>query len=489
MLRVWGGLIACLLLVAAESFGASPDDLKLRLATALSARALEGARISVLVVNLDNGVVRFSHHREQALIPASNMKILTALAALSTFGPTHRFETELFSDAAPQADGTIGVLGVRGGGDPALTSEQWWRLAADLRWRGIRRIEHGLLLDATRFDSERWHRAWGVVSSRAYNAPIAALNANYGAYGVSVLAGRRAGEPVEASIDPPVRYLRLVERATTVAPRAKAGLVLDRRAVEGAEEVVVSGQVRAASDPEILYRSVLDPVRYAGSVLRMQLEANGIEVAGPTRVAAIGSAMQPLMTFEGQPLSLAVRLFLKYSNNAIGETLVKEMGVHSVASEEPSGDSGATPPAASAPAPGSWSAGVAAMRRELEALGVDLTGVVISDGSGLSYENRVTPVCLVSALRIAERSFRFGAEFQAALPIAAADGTLKRRAGASAAQLRAKTGLLTRVTSLSGYASNTRGERFAFSILVNGFRKDAGSAMDAVDAIAHELTR
>ena len=129
------------------------------------------------------------------------------------------------------------------------------------------------------------------------------------------------------------------------------------------------------------------------------------------------------------------------------------------------------------------------MHRELDALGIDLTAMVVSDGSGLSYENRLTPVVLVSALRVASDSFRFGSEFQAALPIAGADGTLQERATAATGLLRAKTGLLTRVTSLSGYAIDANGERMAFSILVNGFRHTAAAAMDAVDAIAFELTR
>jgi D-alanyl-D-alanine carboxypeptidase/D-alanyl-D-alanine-endopeptidase (penicillin-binding protein 4) len=112
---------------------------------------------------------------------------------------------------------------------------------------------------------------------------------------------------------------------------------------------------------------------------------------------------------------------------------------------------------------------------------------VLVDGSGLSYENRVTPRLLVAALRAAEHSFAFGAEFEAALPIAAADGTLAERASGAPFRVRAKTGLLTRVTGLSGYAQRAGGGRVAFSVLVNGFRGSAESAMDAVDRFAEAL--
>jgi D-alanyl-D-alanine carboxypeptidase/D-alanyl-D-alanine-endopeptidase (penicillin-binding protein 4) len=114
------------------------------------------------------------------------------------------------------------------------------------------------------------------------------------------------------------------------------------------------------------------------------------------------------------------------------------------------------------------------------------------DGSGLAASNRVTPRTLVSTLRNAQASFRFGPEFVAALPIAAADGTLEKRAGGVAHQVRAKTGLLVHVrgvTSLSGYAHSAAGESWVFSILVNDFPKGSAEAIAAVDRFVEELVK
>jgi D-alanyl-D-alanine carboxypeptidase/D-alanyl-D-alanine-endopeptidase (penicillin-binding protein 4) len=111
------------------------------------------------------------------------------------------------------------------------------------------------------------------------------------------------------------------------------------------------------------------------------------------------------------------------------------------------------------------------------------------DGSGLSYQNQLTPRALVSALRVAKASFDFGPEFTAALPIAAADGTLEKRAEGASDRVRAKTGLLTRVTSLSGYAISADSQPLVFSILVNGFTGSDEAAMGAVDHFASELTQ
>jgi D-alanyl-D-alanine carboxypeptidase/D-alanyl-D-alanine-endopeptidase (penicillin-binding protein 4) len=214
----------------------------------------------------------------------------------------------------------------------------------------------------------------------------------------------------------------------------------------------------------------LDPVRYAGSVLRAQLEANGIAVEGENRLGVVPESMVLLDEFEGKSLADAVQLFLKYSNNTMAEMLVKALGVRSAGV-------------------GSWSTGIAAVRAELDRLGIDVAGLSIVDGSGLSYQNRVTPRALVSALRIARASFDFGPEFVAALPIAAADGTLEKRTEGAANRVRAKTGLLTRITALSGYAMSADGRPLVFSILVNGFTGSDEAAMAAVDRFAAELTQ
>ena len=109
------------------------------------------------------------------------------------------------------------------------------------------------------------------------------------------------------------------------------------------------------------------------------------------------------------------------------------------------------------------------------------------DGSGLSYDDRASPRLLVAAVREPSHSFHYGAEFVASLPIGDTDGTLQHRAERAGAELRAKTGLLTRVSTLSGLARRADGRTLVFSVLVNGFRGGAGEAIGALDAFAAAL--
>lgn len=462
------GLTAAALLLLLLRPAAAPADLDARLAGVLRQPGCRGATVGALVVDAGSGADLFAHAADTPLAPASNVKVLTALAALASFGPAHQFTTTIASDRPLDAEGGVGVLAVRGGGDPALTSEALWRLAADLHRRGLRRVRDGLLLDDSYFDGERWNPAWGSPSARAYHAPVAALTANYGAFSVEIAPPPRPGLPAQVSIDPPLPLFTL---SNAVQVGGDAPLRVDRDSDAGRERVRVGGSVRPGAAATVVQRSVTDPVRYAAALLRLQLAALGIAVDGPDRIAPLPPGYTELVAYRGQPLRDVIALLLKWSNNNIAEMLVKDLGAQSTG------------------APGSWANGTAAVRARLAALGVDVTGLTMLDGSGLAAADRVTPRTLVGALRAARAAFAFGPEFAAALPIAGRDGTLKHRAAGALDRARAKTGLINGVASLSGYARTADGRELAFSILNNGSPAGELAAAACNDAFVEALVQ
>lgn len=453
---------------------------------ALAARGFRGASLSVLVVERGSGALRFSRTPSRALIPASAQKLLVALAALDAFGPAHRFTTQVRAPAPPDAAGRIAALFVRGGGDASLTSEQWWRLAADLRALGVTQVEGDVLLDDSHFDAERWLPDWQPVSARAYHAPVGALSANYGAFRVVAAPGAAPGAPARVRVDPPIPYLRLENAARTAKRGARSAVTVARRAGAGFERVMVGGSVAFADEPKHIWRSVGNPLGYAGAVLRMQLKANGIEVAGRVRRGAAPQNAALLLSFEGFPLRRSIELALKYSNNMMTESLLKSLAVANAP--------GAPGEEAGAGAQGNWEQGLRALRTRLLALGVPLQGARLRDGSGLSRKNRVSAQTLVAVLRAADARFGFDAELLAALPMAASDGTLRERALAAAQRLRAKTGSLEGVSALAGFAriasenaSESGGRDVIFAILANGFKNGDLEAARAMDRFAEAL--
>lgn len=454
-----------LLLVALVGPAVGADDAN-RFAATMQHRGLQGARVGALVVDADSGAEVFARDADGPLIAASNVKVLTAVAALETFGPTHAFVTEVHADRQPDAGGAVGRLVLVGGGDPSLTSEQMWRLAADLAAYGLRRVEGDIVLDASVFDDEAWHPTWGPTSARAYHAPVAGLQVNYGSFTVTVSPGVGAGNPARVFVDPALPYFSIVNRTRTANGRG-AKLTVDRApAGSSAETVTVGGTIGSAAAPQSVPRSVTQPIPYAGHVFAQQLAANGIAVSGALRVGRRGDGDVRLLDFRGKPLSEIVALFMKHSNNNIAESLVKSMG------QKAAGGAG------------SWTSGAAAMRSTLIQLGLQPGSFTLVDGSGLSREDRVSPRALVTALRSGSSSFAYGPELVASLPIANRDGTLKRRADAARDAVRAKTGLLNGATALSGIAQDAGGRRLVFSIIANGYKAGDLEAMAALDAFA-----
>jgi len=449
-------------------------------------RPLSRASVGMLVVRASDGEVVYARGADRMLIPASNQKILTALASLSRFGPSHHFTTRIWANARPNADGLVDSLLVEGGGDPATNSEDWWRLASDLRHEGLRGVRGDLRVDDSHFDGPGWHPSWGRISARAYHAPVGALTANYGGFRVAVGPAKSVGLPAEVAVDPPVEYLRVRNRATTAKRGTRPRLSVDRapgREREGPadEVVVVDGIARVGDEIDTIYRSITDPGLYAGALFAYQLEANGIFVDGDVRRAPLANEEGWVLLHEhdsGRRLAEIVSLCMKYSNNSIAEALLKNLGAWD-------GVDAASEPARQ----GDWPGGVRALRAELSRLGIELGDANLVDGSGLSTQNRLSPRILVSALEVGRRNFGIGPEFMASMPIAERDGTLEKRLKGRAGRIRAKTGLLAdaKVTSLSGYAERADGETLVFSIVVNGFARGGGAAIESVDRLAGAL--
>ncbi len=431
--------------------------------------AFERAEIGMLVVRRSDGTELFAHDADHVFTPASNQKILTAAAALAHFGPTYRFPTLIYTDAPPDDAGEVETLVLYGNGDPSLTSEDYWRIAADLYRAGLRKVRGDLVLDDSAFDRVHWNPTWNGVSARAYFAPVSAINANYGAFAVAVRPGSAPGAPLRVSLDPPVSLFRVRNQGTSGLPSSRDSLAVIRQSGDDAEVVGVTGNLPVGGEVHTEYRSVVDPVRYAGAVFRMQLEAVGISVVGATRWGIVPPNAHRLAVFDGKSLAEIVRVFMKHSNNLMGEALVKALG------RDATGEAG------------SWENGLPVLRDELAKLGLDLSLLRLVDGSGLSYQNQVSPRALVQVLRAADRSFRFGPEFYSALPIAGGDGTLKKRANGIAGAVRAKTGLLNQVSSLSGYATTHSGDELAFSIIVNGYRRSDYEVRGAIDRVISAL--
>jgi D-alanyl-D-alanine carboxypeptidase/D-alanyl-D-alanine-endopeptidase (penicillin-binding protein 4) len=220
-------------------------------------------------------------------------------------------------------------------------------------------------------------------------------------------------------------------------------------------------------------------------LLRASLAQRGVKISGKTRVTnaltastanSIASAPAGIevAALQSPPLGLIAAQTLKPSQNLYTELVLRTLG--RVAP---------TPTTATNLNRTSEAAGIEVVKAFLREAGVMPATLVLTDGSGLSRNDMITPEATLQLLTYMHRH-RYGAAFRDALPIAGVDGTLRNRFKGTVAEnnLRAKTGTLSSANSLSGYVRDAAGEQIAFSIVVNNYPEDADVRVNCIEPIA-----
>jgi D-alanyl-D-alanine carboxypeptidase/D-alanyl-D-alanine-endopeptidase (penicillin-binding protein 4) len=431
---------------------------------------LAPAQVAVKVASLDTGRTLFEENAGKLLVPASNMKLYTVAAALDRLSPDFRFKTSVLASAPPDASGTVrGDLVIYGRGDPtfaaSLNDGDYFKAIDNLAERivaaGLKRVEGDLVGDESYFTGAPQGFGWEWADLTWYSgAEVSALSVNDNALDLIVKPGTSVGAPCTITTGPMTPLVTITNRTTTSARRSKRELAVYRGLGENVIEV--SGSLPIDDQGWTAGVAVSHPALLFVYMLRTSLAARGVNIAGRSRtVDARGllagtppatSTLVEIAKTESQPLGVIAGLALKPSQNLYTELILRALGRAT-----------ATDPKLS-----SEEAGIETVKAFLRSAGVDQSEVVLTDGSGLSRRDMVTANATLQLLTYMSRH-RYGAAFRDALPIAGVDGTLKNRMkGTQAAgNVRAKTGTLSAISSLSGYATSAAGERLVFSIMLN----------------------
>jgi D-alanyl-D-alanine carboxypeptidase/D-alanyl-D-alanine-endopeptidase (penicillin-binding protein 4) len=446
------------------------------------------ARFGVMVVSLDHGDTLFALDPDLPLAPASNLKLYSTAAALHYLGPRYRFPTLLLADGSIR-DGVLdGDLVLYGMGDPTLSgrmlgsAEAPFRAMVDsLRALGVREITGDVVGDGSFFDSEWTAPGWTASDLEAwYGAPIGALDWAENLITLHVRPGEPGG-PAELSTTPKTGGVAIENRVTTV--RNSPTRISIRRA---RDRLVVEGRVRRGR-PAARTLPVVDPANLAAAGLRAVLAEAGVRVRG--RVRSVNEASRSSFPVPGgfraaiPPRVIAVHL---------SPTLADIVSVTNHVSHNLFADALLKASGRTAVGEGSFAGGARAVRA-LVALQNPADTLLLHqvDGSGLSRLDRVTARATVHLLDFMRRS-EVGEVFAASLPEAGNRLGLHRMFDTPAAgNLRAKTGTIHGVSSLSGYVTSADGERLAFSIIANDVPSTAREKRreDAVGARLAEFRR
>ena len=430
--RIVRGVWICALLpsvVAAATLDQTLDPIVTR-------ARLKPGTFGLNVVALQTGQTLYAKNADLPLNPASTIKVLITATALVNLGPDYRFET-----VVSRAGDNLCLIG---GGDPSLVNETLWMLVEEVRRAGVKEIAGDLIADSSRFPTTRENvENFEGDLDRAFTAPEAALSANFNSLTIHV-DPRGLGQRPIVQLDPDLPVFQIRNRAVTASSGGKGDLAASVTFKNGTGTVDVSGRIGVQQGRLTIYRSVPSPALYAGTIfLEHFRRAEGV-LKGHLKEGRCPEGAQELVRFKSKPLSEVLMGLNKFSNNFIAEMLLRAVG------REPTPESG-----------------LKAVREWLASASIPAPELVLENASGLSKKTRVAARTMTSVLQKVATDFRIGPEFVSSLSILGVDGTLHKWLKESEARgsVRAKSGMLSDVVALSGYAESPVHGRLAFSFL------------------------
>jgi serine-type D-Ala-D-Ala carboxypeptidase/endopeptidase (penicillin-binding protein 4) len=437
---------------------------------ALSAYGLSGAGLSVFVQEVGAEHPLLEYNADVPRNPASTQKLLTTFAALELLGPAYTWHTELYALGKRSGERLEGDLLVKGYGDPNLTTERVWLLLRGLQRQGVRHVAGDLVIDDSYFALEPADPGdFDGQRFRTYNALPYALLTNFHAVDFIVRPDRTNGGVVVRT-DPPIPNLLIDNSVKLTNGRCEGALDIGMRALEDAPSAGIRlvGTMPRSCGEYNFASTVMDSPSFTYGVLRGVWEEMGGTIDGGMRIGTAPGNARPVYSLESPPLGIVVRTINKYSNNVMARQLLISIGAERFGT------------------PGTELKGVAAVREWLTKRGIEMPQLILENGAGLSRETRVSARGL-AAMLIAASSSPYESELISSMPLAAMDGTLRRRfhEAGMAGRLHMKTGRLDNVSALAGYVLAASGRRYVYVSLHN----DRGVHLGAGSAVQNALVR
>ena len=413
------------------------------------------------VQEVDAARPRLAWQADKPVNPASLMKLVTTFASLELLGPAYTWSTPVWLHGSI-ADGVLtGNLVIKGNGDPKLVLERMWLLFRRVQQAGVREIRGDIVVDRSAFAPGNVDPAdFDGEPLRPYNAGADALLLNYRAVLLTFTPEPGRGVATIA-VDPPLAGVRVDATVPLTS-----GPCDDWRGALKAEfadpaKMQLAGAFPVACGEKVWPIAYADPKAYNERALAGLWAELGGKLTGVVRDGA-APALTPTFELRSPTLADVIRDINKLSNNVMAQQLFLTLGAT---------QRGAGTPEVSREVVRQWLRG---------RVGAAANGAVITNGSGLARDARLTATILGRLLQSAWSSAVMP-ELMSSLPVAGIDGTLRRSKGVPG-RAHLKTGSLRDVVGVAGYVLADSGRRYAVVAIVN--HPNANAARPALEAIA-----
>jgi serine-type D-Ala-D-Ala carboxypeptidase/endopeptidase (penicillin-binding protein 4) len=469
-------LVSCVLSFAcAAQQPTLPDVIK----NMLRAAQIPEDAIATKVLRLSDGALVLAHNSDASMQTASTMKLVTTLVGLERLGPVYRGRTELVSSAKVVNGVLEGNLALRGLGDANLDWRAFESMLETLRNQGIEEIRGNLIIDRHFFQPPRLDIGlppFDEAPEFRYNViPDALLlNMNLGSFEFTSDA-----TAVSIRMTPALDRVTVISSMTLIEATCsnwedgwKSPTITTR--ADGSIVISINGTFpkNCAANTEL---NLLDRSDFTDRLFRSLWRGLGGKFSAAVNEAAFNDAnARVLATHRSRPLGEIVRDINKTSDNTLARLLYLTLG---------------TLPTSDKNLPSATRA-EEEIRAWFKRNAIKDQGLVLENGSGLSRTERITPAQMIALLTVGSRS-NWAPEFVASLPIAALDGTMRRRLRESPAAQRArlKTGTLKNVVAVAGYVPDGTNELCVAVAFINHPLAISSVAQPILDALMNWVSQ
>ena len=411
---------------------------------------LKTSEVGITVFDLTSGESLFQYQDEKLYRPASTEKVVTSVTALATLGTNYTMNTRLKYTGSIENDTLKGSLYLVGGFDPEFMDEDLDSLVDVIVKSGIRYITDTLAADVSMTDSVYWGNGWSwddvPASFQPYMSP---LMLNRGCVDVTVIPTQK-DSLAKVICTPDSHYYQVDNDAVSNNPQA-GNLKVTRNWLYNGNLIHVSGNVTKKTTRTL---SIYNSKEFFFQTFVNRLNAKGVEAPSVAFTDCPESdslmVVSTLFTLE-RPIGEVLKQMMKESDNLCAESMFYHMAMNHAQHKRVSDNDGSD----------------AIYHFIKEKLGLNPEYYNIVDGSGVSLYNYISPKLLLEYLKYAYYHAEIFQPFYESLPIAGVDGTLESRMKKSKAyqNVHAKTGTVTGVSALAGYAKAPNGHMLAFSII------------------------
>lgn len=383
-----------------------------------------------------------AHNSRKVFIPASVTKIFTALYTLENYKADDTYSTRISYTGTISKGLLKGNIFLKGSGDPELSIPHLVDMAKKIKTAGITAVEGSFIFDESLFPKKEMIDV-NMSPEARYNTGLSALTLNKNSV-YSAQIKNSEGLITGYSLIPSIEK----NRAATYSGKPTSRLI--RYSSNSGIETWSFPDRRAIPRYQL---PVKDPAPFTAWTLKLICTIHGITLPSPEPGITPANAKE-LYTHKSTPITGIVKDMLHSSNNTTAElaavtSIIKETGEYSESMEP-----------------------VESFFKK-NFTGISWDGLVLSNGSGLTPDGRISPEQTASVLIYADRKKPHSRELDYYLPMSGWEGTMMQRLDSpeTAFRVYGKTGTIFYASALAGFFYSNSGKKYIFSIFISDINK------------------